>query len=103
LEPLLELVLRATKEFSKAFIQEKAIYKRNSESLSNIVNLANLALEEGDEEMAVEILGFVLVNTKDLELLVQAHTYLIRIKIEKAEEKKDHNYQCRNRRVVNRI
>ncbi|PKH66869.1 hypothetical protein CXF59_13210 [Flavobacterium sp. ALD4] len=75
------------KEFSKAFIQEKAIYKRNSESLSNIVNLANLALEEGDEEMAVEILGFVLVNTKDLELLVQAHTYLIRIKIEKAEEK----------------
>jgi hypothetical protein len=42
----------------------KAIYKRNSESLSNIVNLANLALEEGDEEMAVEILGFVLVNTK---------------------------------------
>jgi tetratricopeptide (TPR) repeat protein len=75
------------KEFPKAFIQEKAIYKRNSESLSNIVNLANLALEEGDEEMAVEILGFVLVNTKDLELLVQAHTYLIRIKIEKAEEK----------------
>jgi hypothetical protein len=54
LEPLLELVLRATKEFSKAFIQEKAIYKRNSESLSNIVNLANLALEEGDEETAAE-------------------------------------------------
>jgi hypothetical protein len=25
----------------------KAIYKRNSESLSNIVNLANLAVEEG--------------------------------------------------------
>jgi hypothetical protein len=37
--------------------------------------------------MAVEILGFVLVNTKDLDCLVQAHTYLIRIKIEKAEEK----------------
>jgi hypothetical protein len=54
LEPLLELVLRATKEFSKAFIQEKAIYKRNSESLSNIVNLANLALEEGDEEMQLK-------------------------------------------------
>jgi hypothetical protein len=36
-EPLFE-VLRPTKEFSKSFIQEKAIYKRNSESLSNIVN-----------------------------------------------------------------
>ncbi|WP_339919402.1 tetratricopeptide repeat protein [uncultured Flavobacterium sp.] len=75
------------KEFSKAFIQEKAIYKRNPESLSNIVNLAHLAVEEDDQEMAVEILGFVLENTKDLELLVQANTYLISIKIEKAKEK----------------
>jgi hypothetical protein len=64
----------------------KAIYKRNSESLSNIVNLANLAVEEGDKEMAVTILNFVLVNTKDLDLLVQAHAYLIRIKIENAED-----------------
>jgi tetratricopeptide (TPR) repeat protein len=75
------------KEFSKAFIQEKAIYKRNSESLSNIVNLAHLAVEEDDQEMAVEILEFVLENTKDRELLIQAHTYLISIKIEKAKEK----------------
>jgi tetratricopeptide (TPR) repeat protein len=75
------------KEFSKAFIQEKAIYKRNPESLSNIVNLAHLAVEEDDQEMAVEILGFVLENTKDLELLIEAHTYLISIKIEKAQEK----------------
>jgi hypothetical protein len=33
------------------------------------------------------ILNFVLANTKDLDLLVQAHAYLIRIKIENAEEK----------------
>jgi hypothetical protein len=37
--------------------------------------------------MAVTILNFVLVNTKDLDLLIQAHAYLIRIKIENAEEK----------------
>ena len=42
------------KEFSKAFIQEKAIYKRNPESLSNIVNLAQLAIEEDDQEMAMK-------------------------------------------------
>jgi tetratricopeptide (TPR) repeat protein len=75
------------KEFSRAFVQEKAIYKRNPESLYNIINLANLAIEEEDEEMAVEILQYVLENTKSRELLVQAHTYLIRIKIDKAEEK----------------
>jgi tetratricopeptide (TPR) repeat protein len=75
------------KEFEKAFIQEKAIYKRNPESLSNIVNLGQLAIEEDNEEAAKEILGFVLENTKDLELLIQANSYLIKMKIEKAQEK----------------
>lgn len=75
------------KEFGKAFIQEKAVYKRNPESLSSIVNLGQLAIEEDDAEAAKEILGFVLENTKDLELLIQAHSYLIQMKIDKAQEK----------------
>jgi tetratricopeptide (TPR) repeat protein len=74
------------KEFGKAFIQEKAIYKRNSESLNNIINLAQLAIVENDQEVAIEILNFVKENTQDLELLIQADTYLIKIKIEKAQE-----------------
>ena len=75
------------KEFGKAFIQEKAVYKRNPDSLSDIVNLAQLAIEEDDSETAKEILGFVLENTKDLELLIQANSYLIEMKIDKAPEK----------------
>jgi tetratricopeptide (TPR) repeat protein len=75
------------KEFGKAFIQEKAVYKRNPESLSSIVNLGQLAIEEDDPEAAKEILGFVLENTKDLELLIQAHSYLLEMKIDKAQEK----------------
>ncbi|MFV8374337.1 tetratricopeptide repeat protein [Flavobacterium sp. LB1P62] len=75
------------KEFEKAFIQEKAIYKRDPESLSNIVNLGQLAIEEDNQEAAKDILGFVLENTKDLELLIQANSYLIKMKIEKAQEK----------------
>nr|WP_315205423.1 tetratricopeptide repeat protein [uncultured Flavobacterium sp.] len=74
------------KEFEKAFIQEKAIYKRNPESLTNIVNLGQLAIEEGNQEAAKEILGFVLENTQDLELLIQANSYLVTMKIEKASE-----------------
>jgi tetratricopeptide (TPR) repeat protein len=74
------------KEFEKAFIQQKAIYKRNSESLANIVNLGQLAIEEENEVAAKEILGFVLENTQDLELLVQANSYLIEMKIEKAAD-----------------
>jgi tetratricopeptide (TPR) repeat protein len=75
------------KEFEKAFIQEKAIYKRDPESLSNIVNLGQLAIEEDNQEAANEILGFVLENTKDLELLIQANSYLMEMKIGKAKEK----------------
>ena len=75
------------KEFEKAFIQQKAIYKRNPESLNSIVNLAQLAIEEDNQEAARDILGFVLENSKDLELLIQANAYLMEMKIEKATEK----------------
>lgn len=75
------------KEFEKAFVQEKAIYKREPESLFNIVNLGQLAIEEDNQEVAEEILGFVLENTKDLELLIQANSYLITMKITKATSK----------------
>lgn len=75
------------KEYGKAFIQEKAIYKRNQDTFSNIVNLAQLSIEEGEKETAKEILGFVLENTQDLDLQIQAHYFLIEMKIDKAPEK----------------
>ncbi len=75
------------KDLEKAFIQEKAIYRRSPESLSNIINLARLAIEEDDKDVAAEILNFVIENTKELELLVQAKSYLISMKIEKATDK----------------
>ena len=75
------------KEFEKAFIQEKAIYKRNPESFSAILNLGQQAIEEDNQEAAKEILGFILENSKDVQLLIQANTYLLEIKIEKASEK----------------
>ncbi len=76
-----------TKEYGKAFIQEKAIYKRNSDSFGNIVNLAQLAIEENQEDEAKEILTFVLENTQDLDLQIQSHSYLMEMKIKRATEK----------------
>lgn len=75
------------KEYSKAFIQEKAIYRRDPESFSNIVNLAELAMEENEEETAKEIFAFVLENTQDLDLQIRANYYLMESKIKKAQEK----------------
>jgi tetratricopeptide (TPR) repeat protein len=75
------------KEYGKAFIQQKAIYKRNPDSFATIVNLGQLAIAENDQDSATEILTFVLQNTNDLDLIVQAHSYLIEMKINHALEK----------------
>jgi len=75
------------KEYGKAFIQQKAIYKRNPDSFANIVNLGQMAIEDNDQDSATEILNFVIENTKDLELLIQSHSYLIEMKINHASEK----------------
>jgi tetratricopeptide (TPR) repeat protein len=74
------------KEYGKAFIQEKAIYKREPDSFSNIVNLAELAIEEEENEIAGEILTFILENTQDIDLHIFAQEYLMRIKINKAKK-----------------
>lgn len=75
------------KEYGKAFIQQKAIYKRNPDSFANIVNLGQMAIDDNDQDSATEILNFVIENTKDLELLIQSHSYLIEMKINHASEK----------------
>jgi tetratricopeptide (TPR) repeat protein len=75
------------KEYGKAFIQQKAIYKRNPESFYNIVSLGQMAIEDNDQDSAKEILTFVLDNTKDLDLSIQAHSYLLEMRINNATDK----------------
>lgn len=75
------------KQYGKAFIQEKAIYKRNPESFSNIVSLAELAIEENQDEDAVTIINFVLENTDNLDLQIFSNAFLLRNRIEKSTPK----------------
>ena len=72
------------KEFGKAFMQEKSIYKRNPESFANIVNLAQMAIEENQPDTANDIYGFILENTLDQELKIRANYYIQKLKIDKA-------------------
>lgn len=74
------------REYGKAFIQEKAIYKRNPQSLGTIVSLAQQSILEEDLDTAVEILSYITENTTDLALLIQADTYLIKMKIDAAKQ-----------------
>jgi len=75
------------KDYGKAFIQEKAIYKRDPEMFMNIVNLAKMATEENEEATAREIFSFVLQNTTDPDLLMEAHYYVLTMDIDKATAK----------------
>lgn len=72
------------KEYGKAFIQEKAIYKRNPESLDAILSLAYMAVDDKQQTDAISILEYVLENTNDVSQQVAAHTLLMQLKIEEA-------------------
>ena len=75
------------KEYGKAFVQEKAVYKRNPESFYNIVTLGSMAMEEKQFEDAKLILEFVLENTQDVELQMKAHHFLLSMEMESATSK----------------
>lgn len=72
------------KEYSKAFVQEKAVYKRNPDSFYTIVTLARMAMDEKQNEDAKSILTFVLENTQDQDLQLQAHHFLLSMEMETA-------------------
>lgn len=72
------------KEFGKAFIQEKAIFKRNPDNFGNILNLARLASDEKETETEREILEFVLANTQDRDIIIGVNRALLKMDMEKA-------------------
>jgi len=75
------------KDYGKAFIQEKAIFKREPELFINIVNLVHLAMEENEEAVAREILDFILKNTNEPDLKMQAQFDLLAMDIAIAQDK----------------
>jgi tetratricopeptide (TPR) repeat protein len=75
------------KEFGKAFIQQKSIFKRNPESFNDIINLAQMAVDENDTATAQDIYAFILENTMDNELKIRANCYIQNIKINAASDK----------------
>ncbi len=75
------------KQYDRAFAQEKAIYRRFSESFSNIINLSEIAVEEENYNLAKEIYTFILENAHDSETQLFVRTSLLEIKIKTANPK----------------
>ena len=78
------------KEYNKAFIQEKAIYKRNPESFDDIIQLAQICVNEKDNETAQAIFQFILQNTTDESTILNAQYFLLKNEISNS---KPENYQ----------
>ena len=75
------------KAYGKAFIQEKALYMRQRESLSRIIELALTALSEKENDVATEIFNYVLENTQNVTTILTAHQYLLDMEILNASSK----------------
>ena len=75
------------KDYKKAFTQEKAIYKRQMETLDRVEELADIAYTQKQPEVAKEIFQFIIDNTQDIDIKINAHYNLLKIESEKATQK----------------
>jgi tetratricopeptide (TPR) repeat protein len=76
---LLSWLFIQQKEYDKAFIQEKALHKRNLENLNGIVNLGKITFENNDFEATKNCFDYVLENTVNLETELIAKLYLLEV------------------------
>jgi tetratricopeptide (TPR) repeat protein len=72
------------RDYTKAFAQEKAIYKREQESLRGIIDLANLTLEEDMPEISADILMYLIETAVDIETIVDSHKNLLELQTKHA-------------------
>jgi len=70
------------KEYEKALIQEKALYKRNTVDLNPIAAIGKIAFDEETFEASKNAFNFVLENASDLETELTAKLYLLQIDVQ---------------------
>ncbi len=75
------------KEFKKAFIHEKAIYKRKEEGPQGIIDLARIAISEKDLKSATEILNYILETSASKDMKLTAHKIILKAKIDNSKKK----------------
>jgi hypothetical protein len=86
---LLSWLYMQQKDYAKALIQEKAIYKRSSSDLKNIFELAGICLEDKNFTTAKNAFHFILENTNNQYEVLRAEQNLLAIGIETAETEKE--------------
>jgi tetratricopeptide (TPR) repeat protein len=79
---LLSWLYLQQKEYEKALVQEKALYKRNNTNLNAIVTIGKLAFDDNNYQSSKNCFNYTLENTVDLDTELTAKLYLLQIDIE---------------------
>ena len=85
---LLSWLFVQQKDYKKAFLQEKAIYKRmGDDDMSGIADIAYIATKDEDYENATLIVNYLLENASTPEGKIAGHQYLMKIKRKTSKKK----------------
>jgi len=76
---LLSWLFIQQRDYRKAFSQEKAIYKREKESLQRMVDLALTAVNEKENTISKDIFKYIIDNSQNTDVVLEAHKYLLEI------------------------
>ena len=78
---LLSWLFIQQKDYNKALLQEKALHKRNSSDLINIIEIGKIAFNDKAYEATKNSFNYVLENSVNLETELIAKLYLLEIDI----------------------
>lgn len=81
---LLSWLFVQQKEYNKAFVQEKAIYRRSDGSYNGLISLGDIVIEEKAYEDAGTILTFIKENVLNESVQIEAEQKLIQIDVIRA-------------------
>jgi tetratricopeptide (TPR) repeat protein len=84
---LLSWLFIQQKDYNKAFSQEKAIYKREQESLKRMVDLALITITENETDTAKKILNYIIENSQETGMILEAYKHLLDIDTKTLEAK----------------
>ena len=84
---LLSWLFIQQKEYYKAFIQEKAIFKRDPVSLYRIKNVAVIAADENQDAIAIEIFEYIKEIAQTPGITLEAESSILQIKTKNATPK----------------
>ncbi|GGD82065.1 tetratricopeptide repeat protein [Planktosalinus lacus] len=83
---LLSWLFVQQKQYDKAFTQEKAIYRRTFDGLTEMLDLALIAMDDEHYVISKEILEFIIENSTSEMTRLEGYQYLMEIEIRTASK-----------------